>query len=146
MPYNPKTHLYEVEENIIHDITGKPTESKCRNEATNKLIDAFVAKATEEQVKKQEEADRITEESDAIFNSADSVITALAEGKLELTDDNLVKISRIQGELEYRRNCLYGYIGLIKDAERSKQLLAEYKHIDAQLIALNKAKRKNKVK
>ena len=29
--YNPKTHLYEVEENIIHDVTGKPTESKCRN-------------------------------------------------------------------------------------------------------------------
>ena len=146
MPYNPKTHLYEVDENIIKDATGKPTQSKCRNEATNKLIDAFVAKATEEQVKKQEKLDAEQDEYDAIFNSADSVITALDEGKMELTDDNLVKISRIQGELEYRRNCLYSYIGLIKDPERSKQLLAEYKQIDAQLIALNKAKRKNKVK
>ena len=146
MPYNPKTRLYEVEENIIHDVTGKPTESKCRNEAVNKLVDAFVAKATEEQSKKQEKLDAEQEEYDAIFNSADSVITALDEGKLELSEENLVNISRLEGELQYRRNCLYGYIGLIKDAERSKQLLAEYKHIDAQLIALGKAKRKNKVK
>lgn len=146
MPWNPNTHLYEVEENIIHDITGKPTESRCRTEATNKLIDAFVAKATEEQSKKQEKLDRIAEESDAIFNSADAVIAALDEGKLELNEENLVKISRLEGELQYRRNCLYGYIGMIRDAERSGKLLAEYKAIDAQLIALNKAKRKNKVK
>ena len=146
MPFNPKTRLYEVEENIIKDATDSITASKAKANAVNKLVDAFVERATEEQSKKQDEADRITEESDAIFKSADSVISALDTGKLELSDDNLVKISRIQGELEYRRNCLYSYIGLIKDPERSKQLLAEYKHIDAQLIALGKAKRKNKVK
>ena len=146
MPYNPKTHLYEVDENIIKDATGKPTQRKCRNEATNKLIDAFVAKAEEEQVKKQEKLDAEQDEYDEIFNSAGSVIAALDEGKLELTEENLVKISRLEGELQYRRNCLYSYIGLIKDPERSKQLLAEYKQIDSQLIALNKAKRKNKVK
>ena len=146
MPYNPKTHLYEVEENIIKDATDSITASKAKANAVNKLVSAFVEKAEEEQSKKQEKLDAEQDEYDAIFNSADSVITALDEGKMELTDDNLVKISRIQGELEYRRNSLYSYIGLIKDPERSKQLLAEYKQIDAQLIALNKAKRKNKVK
>ena len=126
--------------NIIVYATGS---NPGRAEEMNKVWEATF---TEEQVKKQEKLDAEQDEYDAIFNSADSVISALDTGKMELTDDNLVKISRLEGELQYRRNCLYSYIGLIKDPERSKQLLAEYKQIDSQLIALNKAKRKNKVK
>ena len=49
MSYDKRTHQYLPEEEQIKDVTGKPTESKCRNEAVNKLTAAFAGKLVKEQ-------------------------------------------------------------------------------------------------
>ena len=143
--YNPKTHLYEVEENIIHDVTGKPTESKCRNEATSKLIDAFVAKAEETDAKKQEAEDAAIAESEAVYNSTNSLIEALNIGKIDITDDVIDKVNAVEAEIRNRRYYLYSCITLAKDKGRANALIDEYRTLDRQLSELLKGKRKNKL-
>ena len=145
MSYNPETHLYEVDENIIRDVTGKPTASKARNEATNKLIDAFVAKAEETDAKKQEAEDAAIAESDAIFNSTDSLIEALNTGKIDITEENIDKVNAVESEIRNRRYYLYSCITLAKDKGRANALIDEYRTLDKQLSELLKGKRKNKL-
>ena len=145
MPYNPKTHLYEVEENIIHDVTDSITASKAKANAVNKLVSAFVEKAEETDARKQEAEDAAIAESEAIFSSIGSVISALNTGKMELTEENIDKVNAVEAEIRNRRYYLYSCITLAKDKGRANALIDEYRTLDRQLSALLKGKRKNKL-
>ena len=145
MPYNPKTHLYEVEENIIKDATDSITASKAKANAVNKLVSAFVEKAEETDARKQEAEDAAIAESEAIFSSIGSVISALNTGKMELTEENIDKVNAVEAEIRNRRYYLYSCITLAKDKGRANALIDEYRTLDRQLSALLKGKRKNKL-
>ena len=145
MPFNPKTGLFEVDENIIKDATDSITASKAKANAVNKLVSAFVEKAEETDARKQEAEDAAIAESEAIFSSIGSVISALNTGKMELTEENIDKVNAVEAEIRNRRYYLYSCITLAKDKGRANALIDEYRTLDRQLSALLKGKRKNKL-
>ena len=79
MSYDKRTHQYLAEEEQIKDVTGKPTESKCRNEAVNKLTAAFAGKL----VKEQEEKDAIEEANEEYQNDVVENMSKKVEDHLQ---------------------------------------------------------------
>ena len=143
MAYDIRTHRYVTEEEILHDDTGKETASTARKSAMDKLTSGFVQQAEAKEEAKQKEIDKIEDEKRAIFDSVDDVVEQLQSKVVENTPENVAVINRMESELKNRKQELYQAISICRDRVRCDSLIAEYKKIDAQLLAIAKGKRKS---
>ena len=143
MAYDIRTHRYVTEEEILHDNTGKETASTARKAAMDKLTSGFVQQAEAKEEAKQKEIDKIEDEKRAIFDSVDDVVEQLQSKVVENTPENVAVINRMESELKNRKQELYQAISICRDRVRCDSLIAEYKKIDAQLLAIAKGKRKS---
>lgn len=143
MAYDIRTHRYVTEEEILHDNTGKETASTARKSAMDKLTSGFVQQAEAKEEAKQKEIDKIEDEKRAIFDSVDDVVEQLQSKVVENTPENVAVINRMESELKNRKQELYQAISICRDKVRCDSLIAEYKKIDAQLLAIAKGKRKS---
>ena len=143
MAYDIRTHRYVTEEEILHDNTGKETASTARKSAMDKLTSGFVQQAEAKEEAKQKEIDKIEDEKRAIFDSVDDVVEQLQSKVVENTPENVAVINRMESELKKRKQELYQAISICRDRVRCDSLIAEYKKIDAQLLAIAKGKRKS---
>lgn len=143
MAYDIRTHRYVTEEEILHDNTGKETASTARKSAMDKLTSGFVQQAEAKEEAKQKEIDKIEDEKRAIFDSVDDVVEQLQSKVVENTPENVAVINRMESELKNRKQELYQAISICRDRVRCDSLIAEYKKIDAQLLAIAKGKRKS---
>ena len=143
MAYDIRTHRYVTEEEILHDNTGKETASTARKSAMDKLTSGFVQQAEAKEEARQKEIDKIEDEKRAIFDSVDDVVEQLQSKVVENTPENVAVINRMESELKNRKQELYQAISICRDRVRCDSLIAEYKKIDAQLLAIAKGKRKS---
>lgn len=143
MAYDIRTHRYVTEEEILHDNTGKETASTARKSAMDKLASGFVQQAEAKEEARQKEIDKIEDEKRAIFDSVDDVVEQLQSKVVENTPENVAVINRMESELKKRKQELYQAISICRDKVRCDSLIAEYKKIDAQLLAIAKGKRKS---
>ena len=143
MAYDIRTHRYVTEEEILHDNTGKETASTARKAAMDKLASGFVQQAEAKEEARQKEIDKIEDEKRAIFDSVDDVVEQLQSKVVENTPENVAVINRMESELKKRKQELYQAISICRDRVRCDSLIAEYKKIDAQLLAIAKGKRKS---
>ena len=143
MAYDIRTHRYVTEEENLHDNTGKETASTARKAAMDKLASGFVQQAEAKEEAKQKEIDKIEDEKRAIFDSVDDVVEQLQSKVVENTPENVAVINRMESELKNRKQELYQAISICRDRVRCDSLIAEYKKIDAQLLAIAKGKRKS---
>ena len=143
MAYDIRTHRYVTEEEIMHDNTGKETASTARKAAMDKLASGFVQQAEAKEEARQKEIDKIEDEKRAIFDSVDDVVEQLQSKVVENTPENVAVINRMESELKKRKQELYQAISICRDRVRCDSLIAEYKKIDAQLLAIAKGKRKS---
>ena len=143
MAYDIRTHRYVTEEEILHDDTGKETASTARKSAMDKLTSGFVQQAEAKEEAKQKEIDKIEDEKRANFDSVDDVVEQLQSKVVENTPENVAVINRMESELKNRKQELYQAISICRDRVRCDSLIAEYKKIDAQLLAIAKGKRKS---
>ena len=143
MAYDIRTHRYVTEEEILHDNTGKETASTARKSAMDKLTSGFVQQAEAKEEARQKEIDKIEDEKRAIFDSVDDVVEQLQSKVVENTPENVAVINRMESELKNRKQELYQAISICRDKVRCDSLIAEYKKIDAQLLAIAKGKRKS---
>ena len=143
MAYDIRTHRYVTEEEILHDNTGKETASTARKSAMDKLASGFVQQAEAKEEARQKEIDKIEDEKRAIFDSVDDVVEQLQSKVVENTPENVAVINRMESELKKRKQELYQAISICRDRVRCDSLIAEYKKIDAQLLAIAKGKRKS---
>lgn len=143
MAYDIRTHRYVTEEEILHDNTGKETASTARKAAMDKLASGFVQQAEAKEEARQKEIDKIEDEKRAIFDSVDDVVEQLQSKVVENTPENVAVINRMESELKKRKQELYQAISICRDKVRCDSLIAEYKKIDAQLLAIAKGKRKS---
>ena len=162
MSYDERTHRYLTEEEQIKDVTGKPTESKCRNEAVNKLTAAFAGKL----VKEQEEKDAIEEaneeyQNDVVENMSKKVEEAIADIEANGYQANYVKTDaygnpimgtetenqRLLRVMKQHKQHLEGAVRLAsRNVERQDKLIDEYKATDKLITKLEKAIRKAAMK
>ena len=162
MSYDKRTHQYLTEEEQIKDVTGKPTESKCRNEAVNKLTAAFAGKL----VKEQEEKDAIEEaneeyQNDVIENMSKKVEEAIADIEANGYQANYVKTDaygnpimgtetenqRLLRVMKQHMQHLEAQVRLAsRNVERQDKLIDEYKATDKLITKLEKAIRKAAMK
>ena len=143
MAYDIRTHRYVTEEEIMKDNTGKETASTARKAAMDKLASGFVQQAEAKEEARQKEIDKIEDEKRAIFDSVDDVVEKLQSKVVENTPENVAVINRMESELKKRKQELYQAISICRDKVRCDSLIAEYKKIDAQLLAIAKGKRKS---
>ena len=143
MAYDIRTHQYVTEEEIMKDNTGKETASTARKAAMDKLASGFVQQAEAKEEARQKEIDKIEDEKRAIFDSVDDVVEQLQSKVVENTPENVAVINRMESELKNRKQELYQAISICRDRVRCDSLIAEYKKIDAQLLAIAKGKRKS---
>ena len=143
MAYDIRTHRYVTEEEILHDNTGKETASTAKKSAMDKLTSGFVQQAEAKEEARQKEIDKIEDEKRAIFDSVDDVVEQLQSKVVENTPENVAVINRMESELKNRKQELYQAISICRDRVRCDSLIAEYKKIDAQLLAIAKGKRKS---
>ena len=143
MAYDIRTHRYVTEEEILHDNTGKETASTARKAAMDKLASGFVQQAEAKEEARQKEIDKVEDEKRAIFDSVDDVVEQLQSKVVENTPENVAVINRMESELKKRKQELYQAISICRDRVRCDSLIAEYKKIDAQLLAIAKGKRKS---
>ena len=143
MAYDIRTHRYVTEEEILHDNTGKETASTARKSAMDKLTSGFVQQAEAKEEARQKEIDKVEDEKRAIFDSVDDVVEQLQSKVVENTPENVAVINRMESELKNRKQELYQAISICRDRVRCDSLIAEYKKIDAQLLAIAKGKRKS---
>lgn len=162
MAFDERTKQYLPEEEIIRDVTGKPTESKCRNEAVNKLTAAFAGKL----VKEQEEKDAIEEaneeyQNDVIENMSKKVEEAIADIEANGYQANYVKTDaygnpimgtetenqRLLRVMKQHKQHLEAAVRLAsRNVERQDKLIDEYKATDKLITKLEKAIRKAAMK
>lgn len=143
MAYDIRTRQFVTEENILHDVTGKETASTARKAAMDKLASGFVKQAEAKEEAKQKEIDKQEDEKRAIFDNVEDVIEQMQHHVVSNTPENVAVINRIETELKKRKQELYQAISICRDHVRCDSLIAEYKKIDAQLLAIAKGKRKN---
>ena len=143
MAYDIRTHRYVTEEEIMKDNTGKETASTARKAAMDKLASGFVQQAEAKEEARQKEIDKIEDEKRAIFDSVDDVVEQLQSKVVDNTPENVAVINRMESELKNRKQELYQAISICRDRVRCDSLIAEYKKIDAQLLAIAKGKRKS---
>lgn len=145
MPYDIRTKQFVNKEDIMDDNTGKKTASISKREAMEKLANAFVQQAEAKEEAKQRELDKEEEERNAIFDNVDDVVEQLQHKSVSNTPENVAVINRIEAELKKRKQELYQAISICRNPVRCDSLVAEYKKIDAQLLAIAKGKRKNNI-
>lgn len=143
MPFDSRTRQYLPEEEIMHDNTGKQTASTARKSAMDKLASGFVQQAEAKEEAKQKEIDKQEEERKAIFDNVEDVVEQLQHKSIENTPENVAVINRIEAELKKRKQELYQAISICRSPVRCDSLIAEYKKIDSQLLAIAKGRRKN---
>ena len=143
MSYDKRTHQYLTEEEQINDVTGKPTESKCRNEAVNKLTAAFAGKL----VKEQEEKDAIEEaiaDIEANGYQANYVKTDAYGNPIMGTETENQRLLRV---MKQHKQHLEAAVRLAsRNVERQDKLIDEYKATDKLITKLEKAIKKAAMK
>lgn len=142
MPFDSRTKQFVPKEEIMKDNTGKQTAPISKREAMEKLANAFVQQANAKEEAKQRELDKEEEESRAIFNSIDDIVEQLQHCSISNTPENVATLNRIEAELKKRKMELYQAISICRDRVRCDSLVAEYKKIDSQLLAIAKGRRK----
>ena len=162
MAFDERTKQYLPEEEIMRDVTGKPTESSSKKAAVDKLAAAFTGKL----VKEQEEKDAIEEaneeyQNDVIENMSKKVEEAIADIEANGYQANYVKTDaygnpimgtetenqRLLRVMKQHKQHLEAAVRLAsRNVERQDKLIDEYKATDKLITKLEKAIRKAAMK
>lgn len=158
MGYDKRTRQYLPEEEIMKDVTGKPTESKCRNEAVNKLTAAFASKFSKEQDEKEAKQEANEEYcNDVVENMAKKVEEAIADIEANGYMENYVRTDgygnpimgvetdnqKLLRVMKQHQRDLEANIRLAsRNPERESRLIDEYKATDKLITKLEKAIRR----